>query len=60
MQRYFYMYEKNAKTHYIFLFFQNIIFLETWPYAHEIKHFIYIYIYFFFFFEMRGFVFFFF
>jgi hypothetical protein len=50
MQRYFYMYEKNAKTHYIFLFFQNMIFLETWPYAHEIKHFIYIYIYIYFFF----------
>ena len=44
MQRYFYMYEKNAKTHYIFLFFQNMIFLETWPYAHEIKHFIYIFL----------------
>jgi len=44
MQRYFYMYEKNAKTHYIFLFFQNMNFLETWPYAHEIKHFIYIFL----------------
>jgi hypothetical protein len=53
MQRYFYMYEKNAKTHYIFLFFQNMIFFRDLAICTQNKTF-YIYI-----FEMRGFVFFF-